>query len=162
MFVGGGGGDVDDLNVAEAAARDPLDEGVDGGNEPDVFHFGVVLVWHERVSERPIDDDGFQNKFAARAEEVSKFVEMIERGAAVVEYPHAEYGVEGRDGRREAFDAERENPNGRGGEVFANREVLHDVEEEGVGAEGESSAFARHAPAVVARAAADIDNEAIL
>lgn len=109
----------------------------------------------------PVDDDGFEHELAAGAEVVSQFVEVVDGGTAVVEYPHAEYGVEGGQGGRQAFDAEGEDPDGGLGQVLSDGEVLHDVEQEGIGAEGELGACSGHAPAVVAAAAADVEDEAV-
>ena len=78
----------------------------------------------------------------------------------MVEDAHGEDGVEGRQGGREVFDAEGQDEGWCIRKVLAHGEVLHDVEEEGVDAEGEAGAFGCHAPAVVAVAAADIEHEA--
>ncbi len=67
MFLGGGRGGVDGADVGEADAFEPVFEGELGGDEPDVAHFGIATGGDEGVAEGAVDDEGFEDEFAAGA-----------------------------------------------------------------------------------------------
>ena len=64
--------------MAEAAAGEPAEERIHGRDEPDVLHFGVATGWEEGVAGWAIDDEGFEDEFAAWAEVALEVEEVVD------------------------------------------------------------------------------------
>ena len=102
----------------------------------------------------------FQHQFTFSHQLIFQLIEMIERRAAVIQYPHREHGVECRQ-IRQLLDAERQQVGTLiAAQQFAHGFKLTQEQLHRIDTHGEVCAGADHAPQVIAAATADVENGA--
>ena len=157
----GGDGHIQQFRVAKSDSLQPADQQIDRGNEPDVAHFGIASGGYKDCFGATFDDQCFEDQSSAWPQGIPQQLQVFNGAGSVIQDSHGHGDVEQCRGVCECVVGQRQQEVGsviRG--ISAEEFELHDVEQERIESQHEGGSCFQHSPAVVAVAAADIDDAA--
>ena len=162
LFLNASGTQIHQTGVFKTIFAHPAQQGVHRRQIPDIGHLGIAPLGHQGHALWALNHQCFQHQLATGAQQFSKLTQVVHRRAAVVENAHRENRIKGRQLGRHMFYTQRQHINRQVGPgKILDRLKLKNKFYRRINTNYPPCTRTEHTPAVVAIAAANIQNQSI-